>query len=716
MREQLKTHFGYDEFRPLQEEIIQTVLQKKDALVLMPTGGGKSLCYQLPALAFDGITLVISPLIALMKDQVDGLVANGIAAAFLNSSLTQMEIGHVQKRAQDGELKILYIAPERLALPDFQLFLHELSVSLIAIDEAHCISEWGHDFRPDYRNLKSLRESFPSVPVIALTATATTEVRDDILTQLNMQNAPVFLSSFNRPNLHYTVEPKQQTFTRLLKRLDSYKEKAVIIYCFSRKDTEGLAEDLCREGFPARAYHAGLSREIRKETQEKFIRDEIPIIVATIAFGMGIDKPDVRLVAHMDLPKSIEGYYQETGRAGRDGLPSECVLYYTFGDKRKQDFFISQIEDDRERALAQEKLSRVIDYCQQATCRRKFLLEYFGERTGTKACTACDNCLPSTKENHDATEVAQKILSAVLKTSERFGLAYVCDVLHGSRKKRILENAHEQITVFGLAKDVPMQSLREYALDLIQKGYLTKNPGEYPTLAVSILGKNALKNRTQIMLSKPEFVDGSQRFERKTLTTPAFDSDGALFAQLRELRRTIAHEQNVPPFVVFGDRSLHEMATVFPQTRESLACIFGVGKTKLEQYGDRFLSCIQIYAQTHERPKQTHPQKTQRTITTPLVRAGSTFEKTKELIEQKYSIKKIATERSLSEGTVVGHVERLVLQDPQLDISHLKPTGERFEIIIQTFRQTKKSLLSPVKMLLGDEYSYDEIKLARLFL
>ena len=714
MKEQLKTYFGYDAFRPLQEEIIQTVLQKKDVLVLMPTGGGKSLCYQLPALAFEGITLVISPLIALMKDQVDALTANGIDAAFVNSSLTAQEITDVQVRAKRGSLKILYVAPERLALQDFQLFLNQLTVSLIAIDEAHCISEWGHDFRPEYRNLKGLRAAFPTVPVIALTATATTEVREDILSQLNMQKAPVFLSSFNRPNLHYTVEPKDQTFGRLIKRLADYKDKAVILYCFSRKDTESLAEDLCHEGFPALAYHAGLSRELRKETQEKFIRDEVPIIVATIAFGMGIDKPDVRLVAHMDLPKSIEGYYQETGRAGRDGLPSECVLFYSFGDKRKQDYFINQLTDDRERSLAQEKLSRVVDYCEQSTCRRKFLLEYFGEDRQDESCATCDNCIASPREDHDATEIAQKILSAVLRTEERFGMAYVCDVLHGSKKKRILENNHENLSVFGLAKSIPMQSLREYTLGLIQKKYLVKNPGDYPTLAVSPLGRDALRDRAQILLPKSETILLPTRSQTNT-TNPSL-SDPTLFTTLRALRKTIADEQNVPPFVVFGDRTLHEMATYFPQTTQTLSSIFGVGKSKLEQYGDRFLVCIQAHAKEHSLTEKTPPGKIVRPNRPTVIRLSSTFQKTKELIEQKYSIAQIAKERSLSEGTIVGHLIKLLEEGERLDIAHLQPTGERFEKIQQTFKNAGTRMLSPIKTILGDEYSYEEIRLARLFL
>ncbi|MEI6627564.1 MAG: ATP-dependent DNA helicase RecQ [bacterium] len=379
MKVVLKKYFGYEEFRPLQKEIIERVLSGKDCVVLMPTGGGKSLCFQLPALILDGVVIVVSPLISLMKDQVDALQANGIATGLINSTLTRVEITNVMSEAKVGKLKILYLAPERLGVPGFEDFLRTLKISLIAIDEAHCISEWGHDFRPEYRNLKLLRKKFPTVPVIALTATATEKVRDDIVKQLALENHQIFISSFNRPNLSYEVWPKKDSLRSILNILSGYKNESVIIYCFSRKDTEGLVENLNKHGFKAAAYHAGLDVNKRRENQDNFIKDEINIMVATIAFGMGIDKPNVRLVIHHGMPKSIEGYYQETGRAGRDGLPARCILFFSYSDKFKHDYFIRNIVDKVEQKKSQEKLELVLQYGDLKGCRRKFLLQYFNE-------------------------------------------------------------------------------------------------------------------------------------------------------------------------------------------------------------------------------------------------------------------------------------------------------------------------------------------------
>ena len=489
MENLLKQYFGYDEFRPMQSDIIKNTLEKKDSLVIMPTGGGKSICYQLPTLKFEGLTLVISPLISLMKDQVDGLKANGINAEYINSSLSQEEIMDIQKRIQGKKVKLLYIAPERLASEDFIIFLSMLEISLIAIDEAHCISEWGHDFRPEYRNLKSLRIIFPESPIIALTATATEKVRTDILKQLSLRDPEIFISSFNRKNLNLRVVEKKKSMERIVKILKEYKDKSAIIYCFSRKDSENIAEKLRYNGFNALPYHAGLNNEIKKHNQELFIKDKVNIIVATIGFGMGINKPDVRLIIHHTFPKTLEGYYQEIGRAGRDGLPSDCILFYSRGDKRKHEFFIDKIESQPTQNNARAKLLQVMNYCENNSCRRKQTLKYFGEDFLEDNCGACDSCL--------------KLLEPI----------------RINQKKLIPKELKKQM--------------------------------EY----------------------NPE-----------------------LFEELRILRKQIAVQKNVPPFIIFGDVSLREMAGSFPKDNEEFLNIKGVGQQKLEDFGELFLKVINNYA------------------------------------------------------------------------------------------------------------------------
>ena len=615
MLDLLKRYFGYDAFRPLQREIITSVLDRRDTLVLMPTGGGKSLCYQLPALRFEGLTLVVSPLVALMKDQVDSLRANGIAAAFINSTLSYEEIGHVRARVQRNAVKILYVAPERLALPGFRDFLARLHISLVAVDEAHCISMWGHEFRPDYRTLVDLRGLLPGVPFIALTATATKQVRRDVAEQLELTQPREFVAGFNRANLTYTVRPKRRrAIDALADLLHKHRGESCIVYCFSRKTTEDVAASLSAMGLSALPYHAGLDPALRSETQEKFIRDDALVIVATIAFGMGIDKPDVRLVVHYDLPKSLEGYYQETGRAGRDGLPSECVLFYSHGDKRKQDFFIDRIEDEAERRNAQDKLDRMIEFCGLSTCRRKFLLEYFGEAWTQKDCRGCDVCL-TPREEFDATIIAQKILSAVIRTGQRFGIAHVSQVLRGADTKRIRELRHDDLSVYGIVTDLSDADVKEIAGLLQAEGLLHKNSREYATLGVTEAGRKFLKNRARLTLARPKPVEDPPRASRRAALSPdpaqtwrrrsATDEadtayDPALFDKLRALRRKLAAARNVPPYVIFGDRTLRQMAYYVPQTSESLARISGVGAVKLEQLGEEFLAEIVAYAREHE--------------------------------------------------------------------------------------------------------------------
>ena len=717
----LKTHFGYDSFRPLQEEIIASVLAQNDALVLMPTGGGKSLCYQLPSLCFDGLTVVVSPLIALMKDQVDALKANGIPAEFINSTLSPAETSRIQTQAKRNQLKILYLAPERLALTGFRDFLHSLHVSLIAIDEAHCISEWGHDFRQDYRNLKSLRRDFPSVPVIALTATATEKVRKDIVAQLDLTQAQTFLSSFNRANLKYVVEPKRAAFSLLLTLLRRHQNESAIIYCFSRKDTENLAADLGANGLTALPYHAGLDTSVRRETQEKFIRDEVPIIVATIAFGMGIDKPDIRLVVHYDLPKSLEGYYQETGRAGRDGLPSECVLFYSYGDKIKQDYFIDQTEDDVERENSREKLVQMIRFCELQTCRRKYILEYFGEEWDRECCDGCDVCL-TPREEFDATEIVQKILSAVVRTGERFGESHINGVLRGTSNKRTRELGHDRLTVFGIASDYADSELKQIIGLLLSRGLLSKSGTKYPTLAVTQAGRALLKRRESLTLLMPK-REKSAPTKSNHVSDHASTYDGmteveydeALFARLRILRKRLADERGVPAYIVFGDEPLQRMAYYFPQSLESFASINGVGSEKLARFGEEFLAVIRQHVRENGLKERPIPvRRVQRDRVTQ--RRDSTYEETKRLFLQKLPIHEIAQRRGLTEVTIIGHLEHLVEDGDNLDIGYLMPPAQRITKIMAAFQSSAGLHLSPVRDLLGEEYSYDEIRLVRTFL
>ena len=718
----LKSRFGYDSFWGQQEAVIDNVLAGRNGLALMPTGGGKSLCYQLPALVFDGITLVISPLIALMKDQVDSLNANGIAARFINSSLPAPEIEDVQQQARRGLVKILYAAPERLALPGFRRFLKDVDLSLIAIDEAHCISEWGHEFRPDYRNLRLLREDFPSTPVIALTATATERVRQDIIGQLDLQGGHVFLSSFDRPNLSYSVQPKRGSWEEVTNLLEG-REGPAIVYCFSRQETEDIAAYLNNRGLSARPYHAGLDGKTRARNQEDFVRDRVPIIVATIAFGMGINKPDIRLVAHYNLPKSLEGYYQETGRAGRDGMPSECVLFYSYSDKARQEYFINQMNDDQERRTARQKLDKMVEFAQLAACRRRFLLGYFGERRTEETCGGCDVCL-ETREEFDATEIAQKILSAVIRTGERFGAGHVIHVLVGSREKRVLELGHDRLSVYGVAKEVGRPQLREIIGRLQARGLLAHGGGDLPTLAVSPEGRAFLQNRQTLTLPQPKAGEaGDARGAAPGSSVAEYDEK--LFEELRALRKRLADDRDVPPFVVFSDASLRHMAAVLPQSLDEFSGVHGVGGAKLEQYGADFVDAIRKYAEAHYTAAQREALANRkppadapgtRNREGPGRHRGATYDVTRELLSRGLSIGEIALQRGLAETTIIAHLENIAGRGEPLDIQHLAPSEERLTEIEEAFNICGSAFLKPVWEFLGDRFTYNEIRLARIHL
>ena len=712
IRDLLKSRFGYDEFRPLQADIIQTVLAGRDALVLMPTGGGKSLCYQLPALCLEGLTLVVSPLIALMKDQVDALRANGVAAAYINSMVPPRDARAIYRDASLGRLKILYIAPERLPVPSFGDFLKSVRVSQIAIDEAHCISEWGHDFRPDYRNLHVLRERFPDTPVMALTATATAQVRDDIVEQLAIPDARRFVASFDRHNLTYIVRPKRGAFEALLALLRQHAHGSAIVYCLSRQDTENLAADLTAEGIQALPYHAGLDPSVRRTTQDQFIQDEVSVVTATIAFGMGIDKPDIRLIVHYRLPKTLEGYYQETGRAGRDGLPSTCVLFFGASDRHALAGFIERTEDESERVRARQKLQQMVKYGQLQTCRRAFLLEYFGEDYDQTACGGCDVCL-SEREDFDATEIAQKILSAIIRTGERFGAAHVIQVLRGSRARRLRDQGHDRLSVHGIARDHDRVELYDIVSLLEDAGLVRHSGDRYRSLVVTRQGRDFLRRREPLTLTRVKREDVDPPQPQPAVVDLDFDRD--LFARLRDLRFRLAQARSVPPYVIFGDRSLQEMAHYLPQTRQSFSNISGVGRVKLHDFADDFLQVIGDYADSRGLAERPRPQRrTRRTRSTP--RAGPTYRQTLDLLRSGLSISDVSRRRGLAEATIMSHLEHLIAAGETLPLERELPAPERVTRISEAFARTQSPALAPVRQLLGDDYAYEELRLVRAWL
>ena len=707
MLDLLKTHFGYDTFLPHQEEIIASVMAGRDCFVLLPTGGGKSLCYQLPALALDGLTLVVSPLIALMKDQVDGLRANGVPAGFINSTLTQSQITQAQQRVRDRSIKVLYVAPERAITPHFQRFLAGLQVSLVAIDEAHCVSEWGHEFRPAYRELAALRRSCPDAPVIALTATAPRMVREDILSQLGLRQPRCFASSFNRPNLTYSVWPKRTPLPALVSLLERHPGESAIIYCLARQSTEDLAQDLFQSGFKAEAYHAGMEPDRRRTVQDRFIRDETQVVVATIAFGMGIDKPDVRLVVHYDLPKSLEGYYQESGRAGRDGLPGESVLFYSYADKVKQEYFINEMEDSGEQERARRRLDQVVKLCSLRSCRRKFVLEYLGEERGEENCGGCDVC-QSPREEFDATEIAQKIMSAVARTGERFGAAYVVNVLLGSATRQLVRNGHDKLSVFGISAGESRDGLRDLIEDISGHGLLASTGGQYPTLRITPQGRAFLKNREALTLARPVL---------NAKDSQAADSpkgyDPRLFHQLTLLRKQLADDRNVPAYVIFGNRSLQDMARRAPRNREQFARVFGVGEAKLNDFAGPFLELINHYVEQHGTPTaKAKPGPAPHQTSSQGI--GQATRETGRLVSGGASLEQAAKQRGILPSTALDQLDRLAKASEPLQVEHLMPDPSRRRAIENAFAANGDLLLAPVREILGEGYSYEELKLVRL--
>lgn len=603
--ETLKSYYGYDSFRPLQEEIINHVLQHKDALVLMPTGGGKSICFQIPALMMEGTAIVVSPLISLMKDQVETLVANGIAAEALNSANDEITNRQITERCLRGEIKLLYISPERL-ITELGWMKTMLKVSLFAIDEAHCISQWGHDFRPEYSQLGNLHELFPDVPIMALTATADKITRSDIIEQLRLQNAETFISSFDRPNLSldvrrgYSAKEKLRTITNLIQR---HRGDSGIIYCLAKKTTETVAEKLRKEGFSVGVYHAGLPTGERNRIQEDFINDRIQVVCATVAFGMGINKSNVRFIVHYNLPKTIENYYQEIGRGGRDGLPCETILFYNLQDIITLRHFA---EESGQREINTEKLQRMQEYAEAQICRRRILLNYFGETSDMNCCN-CDVCqTPPT--TFDGTELVQKALSAIIRTDEQIGFTLAIDILHGNFSPELVSRGYNQIKTFAAGRDVPVRDWRDYLLQMLQMGYIEIAYNEDNHLHVTPLGQDVLHGKAKVQLvvvSREARTRGRQKQTAEETTTGASATTEhmELFEQLKTLRKEIADENNYRAYVVMSDKSLHALATDMPTTLSAFGNTYGIGEHKCNTYGERFIGLIQQYVAAHQKPQ-----------------------------------------------------------------------------------------------------------------
>ncbi len=599
--DQLRLTFGYDTFRPLQREIIEAHLADQDTFALLPTGGGKSLCFQLPAIVRSiGLTIVVSPLIALMKDQVDQLQEAGVAATYLNSSLSSAEARTRLAGLHRGEWRLLYVAPERLMLDQWAENLQAWNVTAIAIDEAHCVSEWGHDFRPEYRQISRLRELLPAVPIMALTATATERVRSDIITHLKLREPKVFVASFNRPNLTYKVLPKDGPSKQIIAFIKKREDESGIVYCATRATADRLAEALAGRGYSARAYHAGLEGEERARNQELFLRDEVKIICATIAFGMGINKPNVRWVIHHDLPKNIEGYYQETGRAGRDGLPGDCLLLFSAGDAAKQTHFIEEISNAQEQQVARAQLRQTMHYAESAGCRRRELLAYFGETFPLNECGACDNCLEP-RETYDGTIIAQKFLSCVyrIQRASQFGAGanHVIEVLTGANTDKIRSRGHDQLTTYGIGRELARPQWAAVARELMRLGYVAQSEGEYPVLELTEDGMNVLRTREEIMLTKPLTTPKAKRVPR----AGEIACDEILFDRLRTLRKSLADERKVPAYVIFGDATLRQMARDYPAREADMVGIFGMGEKKRAEYAATFAKEIANYLENNSR-------------------------------------------------------------------------------------------------------------------
>jgi len=706
-RRMLKEVFGFDDFLPTQEAVVRSVLDGRDTLGIMPTGGGKSLCYQLPALLFPGLTVVVSPLIALMQDQVDQLRAYDIQAAFLNSSLTNAEHQRVMERARSGHLKLLYMAPETLLRPETLVLLDHCQVNCLTIDEAHCISQWGHDFRPEYRQLVSVRRRFPDATLLAVTATATERVRADIRQSLGVPSAAEFVASFDRTNLNLVVRPKTNSFDQLVEFLRAHPGESGIVYCLARKTVDQTADALRRLGFSALPYHAGLDDATRRGNQRAFVRDDVAIIVATVAFGMGINKSNVRFVVHFNLPRDLESYYQEIGRAGRDGLPADCLLLFSQNDLQGLRLLIMDSKDAQQQVEAEMRLQAMLRYAQTTGCRRAFLLPYFGEDY-SPPCGHCDNCTSHRDPAQDLTVPAQKFISCVKRTGQRFGINHIVDILRGSRSRGVLARGHERLSTYGIGREFSKSQWQYLAHQFITQGLLNQDP-QHGGLSLTTEGMAVLKGR-------PFYGTQPKTTPPAVTVSEATPHDPILFDQLRQVRRKLADEEGVPAYVILHDRSLMEMATYFPRSVESMTDVYGVGRRKAEKYGPAFVATITAYCMEHGIQESTRPVR----VTAPRIKApGARTLQVVQVFQEGRTVSETAETLGIAPSTVLEHLRRFTQNDGQLDPDRLLEdvtlTADEQAAVFDALADLGTSALAPVFDAVGQRVSYEDLHRLRLY-
>jgi ATP-dependent DNA helicase RecQ len=714
----LKNVFGFDQFRSTQQDIIDSVLQQRNTLAIMPTGGGKSLCYQIPAMVFDGLTIVISPLISLMQDQVRQLVELDIPAVMLNSALTTDVYQDNIASLKDGKIKLLFLAPETALQPAILSLLQSINVPFIAIDEAHCISEWGHEFRPEYRQLDRLVSCFPDAVTIALTATATPRVREDIKRQLNITNDSEYIASFDRPNLYLEVALKESAYAQTKAFIHKHEKQSGIVYCQSRSGVDELTAKLKQDGYSVLPYHAGLNSQKRATNQEQFVRDDADIIVATIAFGMGINKPDVRYVVHYDLPKNIESYYQQIGRAGRDGQDADCLLLFGYGDTGKIRFFIEQMNNEHEKRLATMHLNEMLALAETEDCRRVPLLQYFGEPDVSDTCVKCDNCLNDDKQKSDLTVPAQKFLSCVHRTGQRFGAGHIVDVLRGSNAEKVLQNQHNLLSTYDIGNELNKKQWMTLSRQLIQKKMLQQDE-QFGGLKLTQLATDVLKGKVpfyaMLQQATPE--------KRQTASTSDVIGNIDLVARLKAERKKSADKANVPPYAIFSDRSLQEMAYYLPHSEQSMLQIHGVGSAKLLKYAELFLSIIIDFCVQHDLHELANMQTASAQVKKEIAKSSSVGSKTKEVVEQfekGRSVADLSRLLKVKDNTIYNHLYKYAqlgnkLVKPERLIEEAKLTQEQVQDGITAFEEHGSERLKPVFEALGENIKYEQLHLLRAF-